>query len=122
MGEPQHSAVGDLLAVLLGDGGHRQAEVGTEQAAREALAVVHDLRQRVAEAPSPEEVERLRERVGTLDKVASAHRALWRDGDTYVAQERGDIVEWMTGPERVDLSMTGGEWAELIDNGEHHAE
>ena len=44
-------AVGDLLAVLLGDGGHRQAEVGTEQAASEALERVHALHQRVAEAP-----------------------------------------------------------------------
>lgn len=67
-------AVGDLLAVLLGDGGHRQAEVGTEQAAREALERVHALRQRVAEAPSAAEVETLRAQLA--DRDDDAHRAL----------------------------------------------
>jgi hypothetical protein len=44
-------AVGDLLAVILGDGGHRQAEAGTVQAAAEALERVHALHQREAERP-----------------------------------------------------------------------
>jgi len=47
----QADAIGDLLAVILGDGGHRQAEVGTAQAAAEALERVHALHQREAERP-----------------------------------------------------------------------
>jgi hypothetical protein len=72
-------AVGDLLAVILGDGGHRQAEVGTERAAREALKVVQGLRQRLAERPA--------------DDIARA-----------LASCRVDATTWMAPPPDPDRS------------------
>jgi len=41
--------IGDLLAIIHGDGGHHQDEVGTEQAIKDAAQVVYALRARIDE-------------------------------------------------------------------------
>jgi hypothetical protein len=44
-------SVGNLLAVIHGDGGHYQDAHGLEKAAADAITVVHQLRQEIAERP-----------------------------------------------------------------------
>lgn len=46
---PVPEAVGELLAIIHGDGGHYQAEHGVEKAAQDAIAKVNALRQVVAQ-------------------------------------------------------------------------
>ena len=56
--EAREEALGNLLAVIHGDGGHRALEVGVEQAAAEAEKIVARL---LSSAPEAREVEALRE-------------------------------------------------------------
>lgn len=52
-GDSVASAVGDLLAVMHGDGGHYHAEHGTEKAAADALVKYNAIQQSIAERTPP---------------------------------------------------------------------
>jgi hypothetical protein len=104
-------AIGDLLAVILGDGGHRQAEVGTVQAAAEALERVHALHQREAERPTNvlAEVDSLRRQVEEMRECGlSIHKR--------VAQERAAIVAYLRGA----VDRPAQHVADDIEEGFHH--
>jgi len=95
----QSDAIGNLLAVILGDGGHRQAEVGTAQAAAEALERVQALHQREVERP----------RASDLDAV---HK--------HVARERAATVRHLRAlGVREHAALFA---ADEIERGEHHVD
>ncbi|MBB4799705.1 hypothetical protein HNP32_003465 [Brevundimonas bullata] len=84
--EAREEALGNLLAVIHGDGGHRALEVGTKQAALEAEKIVARL---LSSAPEAREGE----------QCCGARYALWMlhlrgPDDIYPAQNYETAVEW----------------------------
>ena len=77
-------ALGNLLAVIHGDGGHRQSEVGTEKATREAASRYAEARQLIYEAKgrlnmiysSPDA-----DLLEVIGRLLSANAAYYRDED-----------------------------------------
>lgn len=77
--EAREEVLGNLLAVIHGDGGHRALEVGTKQAALEAEKIVAGL----FAAPS---ADKLRIAVEALEPFSKAFRGLsarWEDHETH---------------------------------------
>jgi len=66
------------------------------------------------------EVESLRRQVEEVRSAGLSTRdASYRQGREDAEVE---IVEWLTAPEHVDDYLSGGEWAEFIEEGAHHVD
>jgi len=83
--QAREEALGNLLAVIHGDGGHRALEVGTKQAALEAEKIVANLLSSASEAREGEAVAenlRLKAALGAAIKADNAlSRAVWAEGE-----------------------------------------
>jgi hypothetical protein len=96
--------LGNVLAVLNGDGGHRQSEVGQKQAAEEGIARFHELLEIVDRLPKTEDGVRL----------ANDMVVWWIDDDDKDTKPQlvfGKVCSWDENYVRVEYGHNGGGWA-----------